>query len=56
ALNGDRSDNHTEKKKKAAKNKQQSHIRQAHQTSTKNAPKAGPMADMLKKLFGKDDD
>lgn len=56
ALNGDRSDNHAEKKKKATKNKQQSHIRQARQAPTKNVPKAGPMADMLKKLFGKDDD
>ncbi|MBL4725856.1 MAG: aminoacyl-tRNA hydrolase [Rhizobiaceae bacterium] len=56
ALNGDRSDNHTEKKKKAAKNKQQSHIRQARPTSVKKVPKAGPMADMLKKLFGKDED
>ncbi|MEM8839559.1 MAG: aminoacyl-tRNA hydrolase [Pseudomonadota bacterium] len=32
--------------------KGQSHIRQARQTSPKNLPKSGPMADMLKKLFG----
>jgi len=36
-------------KKKA---KQQSHVRQARQTKLKDQPKSGPMADMLKKLFG----
>lgn len=32
--------------------KQQSHIRQARQGKTPDIPKSGPMADMLKKLFG----
>ena len=56
ALNGDRSDNHAAKKKKATKNKQQSHIRQARQSQSKNVPNSGPMADMLKKLFGTKED
>lgn len=36
-----------------AKAKQQSHIRQARQGAKPNVPDKGPMADMLKKLFGK---
>ena len=34
------------------KGKAQSHIRQARQVPPAQAPKTGPMADMLKKLFG----
>jgi len=36
------------------KPKGQSHIRQARQQKPVNLPKSGPMADMLKKLLGKD--
>jgi PTH1 family peptidyl-tRNA hydrolase len=40
------------KKSKAKDQKAQSHIKQARQTKLKDQPKSGPMADMLKKLFG----
>ena len=41
---------------KAAKPKNKSHIRQANKKSpAKNVPTSGPMADMLKKLFGNKD-
>ncbi|AVX03797.1 aminoacyl-tRNA hydrolase [Maritalea myrionectae] len=42
-----------EPKAEAAKPKGQSHIRQARQAKKPNVPEKGPMADMLKKLFGK---
>ena len=38
------------------KAKAKSHIHQARSTKLKDAPKSGPMADMLKKLFGDKDD
>lgn len=37
------------------KTKQQSHVRQARKPLLKDQPKSGPMADMLKKLFGDKD-
>ncbi|GAB4538343.1 MAG: aminoacyl-tRNA hydrolase [Roseibium sp.] len=37
---------------KSKTSKGQSHIRQARQPKPVNVPKSGPMADMLKKLFG----
>ncbi|MCF4099066.1 aminoacyl-tRNA hydrolase [Maritalea mediterranea] len=42
-----------EPKADAANPKGQSHIRQARQAKKPNVPEKGPMADMLKKLFGK---
>ena len=51
ATKGDNSDNHAAKKKTGSKAK--SHIHQARKPDTgKQLPKSGPMADMLKKLFG----
>ena len=38
------------------KAKAQSHVRQARPAKLKDAPKSGPMADMLKKLFNKKED
>lgn len=56
ALNGDRSDNHksnrTQQGSSSGGVKQQSHIRQARPAAKTKVPKSGPMADMLKKLFG----
>ena len=54
ATQGDKSDNHSAKKQAAKQSapKAQSHIHQARQ-SNKQMPDKGPMADMLKKLFGK---
>ncbi|EJF89193.1 aminoacyl-tRNA hydrolase [Bartonella tamiae] len=40
---------------KASDLKEKSHIHQARQTKKLSKPVAGPMADMLKKLFSKDD-
>lgn len=53
ATQGDQSNNHQSKKEapKSAPAKAQSHIRQARQPN-KQMPEKGPMADMLKKLFG----
>ena len=46
--------NQDTKKPKPAK--KQSHVQQARKPSAKpDVPKSGPMADMLKKLFGKDE-
>jgi len=50
ALDIGQNENMSKKKPKA-----QSHIRQARQTKLKDQPKSGPMADMLKKLFGNKD-
>ncbi len=45
-----------EKAPPEAKAKAQSHIRQARPNQKKpNIPESGPMADMLKRLFGKKD-
>lgn len=43
------------KKPKAANQKAQSHVHQARTPKLKDQPKSGPMADMLKKLFGDKD-
>ena len=53
ATKGDNSDNHKSKKSAPINKtpKAQSHVRQARQ-QTKQMPEKGPMADMLKKLFG----
>lgn len=47
--------NKDSQKPKAAKQKAQSHIRQARPNKLSDQPKSGPMADMLKKLFGDKD-
>jgi len=49
ATSGDKSGNHAAKKMNKTN---KSHIRQARNTALKEPPKSGPMADMLKKLFG----
>ncbi len=49
ATGGDHSDNHETRK---TKTKSKSHIHQARNTPKVEVPKSGPMAEMLKKLFG----